>query len=271
MFLITGATGRVGGAVLSRLSGRVPVRPAGRAAGMVPLDIRDAATHGAVLDGVTDLFLMRPPQIARGAEFAPFLDAAASAGVRRVTVLSVKGADTNRILPHHGVEAEVRARGFDWTMIRPADFMQNLETVHRAGIRDRDEIAVPAGRGASAFVDVADVADAVVHVMTHPGHAGRGYAITGPQALDFAAVAAILSAELGRAITYRPPSIPGFVRRQVAAGTPVPMALVMSALYTAQRLGRAAEVTGDLSHLLGRPAGTMADYVARNRALWCRA
>jgi hypothetical protein len=45
---------------------------------------------------------------------------------------------------------------------------------------------------------------------------------------------------------------------------------VMTALYSVQRFGGAAEVTDDLPRLLERPAGALRDYVIRNAALWSR-
>jgi len=274
MILVMGASGRVGGALVRALGGAKDgapgVRPAGRQPGMVPFDLTDPGTFDPALKGVTAVFLMRPPQIARGAAFRPFLDACMDRGIRRMVVLSVKGADANRILPHHAMEQEVMRRPFDWTMLRPADFMQNLETVHRDDIRLHDRIAVPAGRGASAFVDVADLGVAAARVLTDPAHIGRGYALTGPEALDFAQVADVMTEVLGRPIRYQPPGIAGFVRTRMGQGVPLGMALVMTALYTVQRLGKAAEVTDDLRRLLSRPPGDLRAYVARNAHLWDR-
>lgn len=265
-----GASGRVGGALVRALGADVPLRAAGRAPGMVLFDLTDPATFEAALDGVRAVFLMRPPQIAKGAAFRPFLDSCVARGIGRMVVLSVKGADTNRFLPHHEMEAEVMRRPFDWTMLRPADFMQNLETVHRDDIRLRDRIAVPAGRGASAFVDVADLGAVAAKVLTEDGHVGQGYSLIGPEALDFAQVAAVMTRVLGRPIRYDPPSIPRFIHQRMAQGDPLGITLVMTVLYTVQRLGRAAEVTADLPRLLGRPPGDLHAYVARNAGLWAR-
>lgn len=263
-----GASGRVGGALARALDGRVPLRRAGRGAGMTKFDLTDPRTFDAALDGVSSVFLMRPPQIARGAAFRPFLEACMARGIQRMVVLSVKGADRNRVLPHNAMEHEVKIRGFDWTMLRPADFMQNLETVHRDDIRLRDEIAVPAGGGASAFVDVEDVGAAAAQVLVEDGHSGRGYTLTGPEALTFEQVADVLSEVLGRRIRYRPPSVPAFIRSRMAEATPFGMALVMTALYSVQRAGGAAEVTEELPRLLGHPATDLRTYVARASSAW---
>jgi uncharacterized protein YbjT (DUF2867 family) len=271
--LVTGASGRVGGAVAAALRGRAPLRRAMRrpdGPDAVRFDFADPATHDAALDGAGAVFLMRPPAITRGAAFRPFLDAVVRHGIRRVAVLSVRGAERIRVLPHHAMEREVMARDLDWTMLRPSDFMQNLETVFRGDIRDRDEIALPAGGGRSPFVDVADVGAAAAETLLGPGHVRRGYDLTGPEALSFHDVAQTLSTVLGRPIRYRPLSVPRFVWERGRTGTPLPMALVMSALYTAQRLGRAGGPTDDLPRLLGRPATAFADWSREARKAWAR-
>lgn len=268
MLFVMGASGRVGGALVHALNGRIDLRRAGRGPGLTPFDLTAPSSFDAALDGVTSVFLMRPPQITTGAAFCPFLDACVARRIGRMVVLSVKGADSNRILPHYGMEQEVIARPFDWTMLRPADFMQNLETVHRDDIRLRNQIAVPAGRGASAFIDVDDIGSIAALVLMEAGHSEKGYTLTGPEALQFADVAAILTDVLGRPIRYAPPSLIRFIHTRRAQGIPLEMALVMTALYTVQRLGRAAEVTTDLPRLLGRPAGDLRSYVTRNAGLW---
>ncbi|MEX5721920.1 SDR family oxidoreductase, partial [Geodermatophilus maliterrae] len=75
--LVAGATGTVGSEVGRRLAkGRFAVRAGARepqrAAALLPagvpvtrLDLEDAATWAASLDGVRRLFLLRPPDVAR--------------------------------------------------------------------------------------------------------------------------------------------------------------------------------------------------------------
>ncbi len=270
--LVTGATGRVGGAVIRALDGVAPTRAAARdpvaMPGAVRFDFADPATHDAALEGVRAVFLMRPPAITSGAAFEPFLDAVVRAGVRRIVVLSVKGADRIVVLPHHAMEKRVMARDLDWTMLRPADFMQNLEDVHRDAIRERGEIAVPAGRGRSPFVDVEDVAAVAALALTRDGHARRGYPLTGPASIGFDRVAEALTAALGRTIRYRPVSVARFVLERRRAGVPLALAAVMAALYTTQRLGLADGATDDVARLLGRPATGIDAYALRERSVW---
>lgn len=227
-------------------------------------------TFEAALDRIDKVFLMRPPQMAKSAAFVPFLDALKNRGISRVVVLSVMGADTNRLLPHHGLEELVKRMVFDWTMVRPSDFMQNLETVHRRSIVERDEIAVPAGSGTSSFIDVEDVAEVAAKVLTQEGHSGKGYTITGDRALSFADVAEKMSAVLGRRIHYRPVGVLPFIRQQLAEDRGLGMSLVMTALYSVQRFGGASRITDEVLTLSGRSPRRLPDYLRRSAHLWSK-
>ena len=138
----------------------------------------------------------------------------------------------------------------------------------RGGLRCRSEILVPAGNGRSAFVDVVDVAAVAAKTLLEPGHSQRGYTLTGPEALSFHQIAQILSDVLGRPIRYRPPRVLRFIRDQHSEGVPLGMALVMTALYTVQRLGRADGLTDDVLRLLGRPPSDFRSYAERTKAVW---
>ncbi len=138
----------------------------------------------------------------------------------------------------------------------------------RADIRDDGEIWAPAGYGRTSFVDVRDVADAVVRVLTEPGHERRAYTLTGGEAFNMNEVAALLSDVLGRRITYRNPGIPAFLRHIRASGGPIALGLVMIGVYTAARLGWAAAVSPDLEQLIERPPTSLRAFVADYAAVW---
>jgi len=189
--------------------------------------------------------------------------------VEHVVLLSLQGAETNRLVPHATLEAWAWASGLAWTFVRPSFFMQNLLSSHRAEIRDTDEVVVPAGRGATAFVDTQDVAAvAVAALLDQAGHAGRAWTPTGPAALTYDQVAAVLSAELDRPIRYRRPGLPRYVRHARSGGMPWAMVAVTSAIYTVARMDRAAGLTDDVALVTGRPPTGLAAFVHREREAW---
>jgi uncharacterized protein YbjT (DUF2867 family) len=280
--LITGATGNVGRVVLRALTAagtqtRVALRP-GRTGGSRPeagdaiaFDFTDPATWSRAFAGVESMFLVRPPALGNvRRDLLPAVAAARDAGVRHVVFLSLQGADRNRIVPHATVERWLRTSGMRWTFVRPSFFAQNLSTTHAADIRDRDAIIVPAGRGATAFVDTEDVGSVAADALLDPDeHADRAWTITGPRALGYDEVAEILTAELGRPIRYLRPSLPRYLRHaRRELRMPPGMVAVTAAIYTTARLGRAAGLTDDVRRILGRDPVDFAAFAHRERAAW---
>ncbi|MFJ8040450.1 NmrA family NAD(P)-binding protein [Kitasatospora sp. NPDC096147] len=215
MILVIGATAHFGRQTVEALAAagrpvralsRTPER-AGLPAGVevVRGDLAEAATLGAALDGVTELFLVLP----YGLDARPLLDQAVRAGVRQVVFLSSgavvgDGADPQPdvIAAYHArVEREIRATGLDWTFLRlffPA--INSLAWAMQLGAGD--VIRGPHAAAAASLVHERDVAEAAAAVLGASGHAGRVYELTGPQSLTQTEQAAVLGRALGRPLTF---------------------------------------------------------------------
>lgn len=284
--LVTGASGNVGREVVRELMAMdAPVVAAvmdaddearvatqqDRVPEVRPFRFGEPETYGAALADVDRLFLMRPPQIANVRRYLfPMIDAAQAAGVRHCVFLSLLGVERNRLVPHYRVESYLAAGEMPYTFLRPSFYMQNLNTMHRAEIRDDGVIAVPVGKARTSFIDVRDIGAVAAKALAEDGDPGQVYELTGGEALDYHEVADIFTDVLGRSITYTNPSILAFFRRQRAKGAPLKFALVMVGLYTATRLGTADRVTETVARLLGRPPITMRQYVEDYAEAWHR-
>lgn len=151
--LITGATGKQGGAAIdallnspdrSQLTIKALTRntssPASQAltsrgVQMVKGDLLDKAGLVSILSGVDAAFLMTDFMGAGGVETEvkqglTFTDAAKEANVSHVVFTSVQSADRAPEVPHfHSkfqVENKLRDSGLKWTILRPAAFMDNV-------------------------------------------------------------------------------------------------------------------------------------------------
>lgn len=285
--LITGATGNVGLATLRELMKHPDKSRFDVVAGvrdvntwketvtpdkLVILDFTDAGTFDAALSGVGRVLLVRPPQLADvDKQFGPFIDAMKRAGVGQVVFLSLQGVENNSLTPHHKIEKLIVESELPFTFLRPSFFMQNLSTTHRDEIRLRDEIFVPAGNGRTSFVDVRDIgAVAALALTSSTGeHLHKGYELTGSEALTYGEVAAILTTTLGRKITYRDPSVLRFIwQKWRQEGTSLGFTLIMVALYTVSKLGKAAGLTKETERLLKRPPITFRQFAADYRTVW---
>jgi uncharacterized protein YbjT (DUF2867 family) len=280
--LVLGANGNVGAAVASALSsaGR-PTRLALRSPGdadrlperstSVQFDFGDPATWAAAFDGVTSMFLLRPPAIGNvRRDLLPAVAAAQAAGVEHVVFLSLQGAERNRVVPHATVETWLRRSGLSWTFVRPSFFHQNLSTTHAPDIRDHDAIVVPAGAGATAFVDAQDVGAVAAAALLDPqAHHDKAWTVTGPEALTYDQVADILSRVLHRPIHYTRPGLVQYARHaRTQLGMPWGMVAVTSAIYTTARLGLARTLSGDAARVLGRPPTSFEEFAVRERLSW---
>lgn len=274
--LITGATGSVGRPLVQLLlAAGVAVRPASpgpTGADGVRFDFRQPATWPAAFDGVTSMFLLRPPDLARvSRDLMPAVAFGRSVGLRHVVLLSVQGAGLVPVLPHAAAERWLRTSGLSWTFVRPSYFDQNLSGVFAPGICERDEIVVPAGGSRTAFVDAHDVAAVAAAALLRPSaHTGRVHTPTGP-ALTYSEVAGLLSHELGRTISYRPVEPLAFLRHaRGVLGLPTSLAAISTVLHLSARAGLAAFETGDVQAVTGRPPGTFAAFAHRERSVWIR-
>ncbi|MBX3192060.1 MAG: SDR family oxidoreductase [Labilithrix sp.] len=273
--VVTGAAGSVGCEVVRALVARGE-RPCavdlsardvaalhGREVESAGLDYRDHRSFRGVLRGCSTLFLVRPPTIAdMETTLLPLIDAAVAHEVGHVVFLSVVGADTNALVPHHAVEKHLVKSGLSHTLLRPGFFAQNLGASYRSDIADDDRLYLPAGRGRVAFVDIRDVAEAAAAIILDPGaHRGAAYTCTGPEALSFEEAARLITDVIGRPIRYESASIAGYVRHLHHRGLPLDQIAVQTILHVGVRFGQGERIDPTLEMLLGRRPRTLAAYV----------
>ncbi|TFD87013.1 SDR family oxidoreductase [Cryobacterium lactosi] len=278
---VTGATGTVGSAVVTHLlelgqsviagvrdphdADRVP-----RAAEVRKFSFDDAPeTIEQALEGADRLFLMRPPAIADvQTKLFPVIDAAQHRGIRQIAFLSLQGVQVNRNTPHHAVEKYMRSVRSPYTFLRPNFFMQNLSTTYARPIRERGEIFVPAGRSRTAFIDARDVGRAAAATLTHPGHIGKAYTLSGPQSLSYRKVAEVMTDVLGQPIRYDRPGEDAYLAQLAADGAPEDYIAVQKMIHKIVRLNISAFPNRSIHRLTGLPAITLEQFVDDYSDVW---
>lgn len=281
--LVTGASGTVGRHVCARLleagedvraaTRRPTTTERGDEQGLTHMlfDFTDRSTWDAAFDGVTRMFVLRPPQLANvRRDMLPALQAAQRSGVEHMVLLSVQGVESIPMAPHAALERWLRCSGMSWTFVRPSFFMENLIYPHGDDIRDFDAITVPAGGGRTAFVAGSDIGAVAAAALLDPvAHRGQAYTPTGPAALTYHAVAAILGDVLGRPISYPRPGLLRHVRH--ARGDlrmPWPLVALTGVIYTTARLGLADGLTTDVQQVTGRTPESLRSWAARHTEVW---
>ncbi|MEV0825049.1 NAD(P)H-binding protein [Nonomuraea rubra] len=267
VFLVLGAMGKTGRRVAARLraAGKT-VRAASRSS-EVRFDWADPAAWDDAVDGVSAVYVIAPEVPGPAHEFVP---RAVAAGVRRFVLLSGRGADTWGDSPFgldvRSAEEAVRASGVEWSILRPTNFSQNFDEGFFYAPIMAGELALP-GRGiVEPFIDVDDIADVAVALLTEPGHAGRTYELSGPRGLTFGEATVEIARASGRPVRYVELSPEEFVAALVAQGFSPEAARYGREMFDLMRRGVTAEVTDDVHRVLGRPPRDFASYAARAAA-----
>ncbi|MFO0744465.1 MAG: NAD(P)H-binding protein [Myxococcota bacterium] len=280
--LVLGATGLVGSMVATRLAALgVPVRAASReperaraalpGVAAVALDLERPATFAPALAGIQRVFLIaRPGDEAPDVVAAPLIAAMREAGVERVVDLTALGIERAAHAPGlRRAELLLEASGLAFTHLRPSFFMQLFSAGTLAdGLRERGVLAVPAGDARIAFIDASDVADVAVRALTEPGHAGRAYELTGPDALDHAEVARLVGLAAERALRYVALDEAQAAAALGAAGFPPSRVERLLRFYRVVRSGAAATVSPDVERVLGRAPTAFRDFARRHASAW---
>ncbi|WEV27990.1 NAD(P)H-binding protein [Streptomyces sp. 71268] len=266
--LVTGATGNTGGRVVGRLVslGR-PVTAASRGA-TAPAGARgarfdwyDPATHDEALRGADRVYVVPPVGDPDPAPVVlPFLRRARAAGVRRVVLLSssaIRAGDPGVGQVHAALDDLFET----WSVLRPSWFMQNFtgQHPHADSVRGDGVLTTATGTGRVGFVDAEDIAEVAVHALTDDPPPTGDLVITGPEALSYDEVAALLSAVTGRPVSHAPVGFAD-LRDRLAAGLPMEYAAFLAGLDRAIAEGAEEYVTDTVLRLTGRPPHTLREH-----------
>ena len=271
--LVTGATGTVGSDVLRGLSGRegihvrAAVRDKNKAAALagpgVELTLFDYSKPETLAPACRDvdaMFMVSPFASDGVAQSLALLDAARAAGVKHVVKLSVthsvRGTTVGRW--HAAIDDALKKSGMAWTILLPGGFMQNF--IETSAPQPDGGLYLPAGSAKATFIDTRDIAAVAVKALTEPGHRGKEYELSGPEALSYAEVAAIMSEASGRQIRYV--DVPEAAARQSMLDAYLPECLVdvILELNAWSKAGGAMEITSTAADLLGRPATAFREF-----------
>jgi len=265
--LVLGGTGRTGSLVAKNLRTRgLAAQTAARHGADVLFDWDDPATQSAALTGADRIYLVAPvPRVRYAGPVSAFLDLAEGAGVRHVTYLSTyRGDQSPPTMDFRAVELDLMSRdALTHTILRPGWLMQNFAD-HHVPIID-GVITVPAGAGAEAFVDAADIAAVAAETLAHPeDHAGALYTPTGPEALTFARVAEIISEATGQLVRYQDVDRTTWIDAVVTTGfVPADYGVVLDWQTTTVASGNGSRPTDDVYKVTGRRPAGLADFARR--------
>ena len=269
--LITGATGNVGRLLIPNLTSlgadvRALVRDESKAQGLkdagievVVGDLLKPDTLDAAFRGVDKVFLITLPNPNQVIQAQNGIQAAKRTGSPFIVRLS---AGAIREMPgalppisgqHAETDGMLKASGLSYNIIRPHFFMQvtmmAAQTVASEGVV---YMAIKDGR--IGMIDVRDIVNVAVKVLTEDGHEGKTYTLTGPASISFHDVAAALSKALGKQVNYVNVPLEAGRQAMISMGLPKWTADAFGEYMTAFSEGYGDFTTPDVEKVTGHPA-----------------
>ncbi len=281
MIVVTGAGGRLGGAVVEQLLDRLPPQEIGvsttdpaRQAGLTDRGVRvrrgdydDPESLRDAFEGADRVLVVSAPRMgeaALAAHRAAFA-AAQQTGVGRILYTSHVGSDPLSPFPpavtHAATEVLLRDTGTPFTAVRNGFYADTpvrlLQRAVESGV-----LRAPVDAPVSWTVHE-DLAPAIAALLTDPEPLEPVVTLTASEAVDLAALAGVAAEVTGRPVRHQVVGDDEYRDGMVAEGMP-PFAAEMGLnILRASRQGRFGIVDPTLERLIGRPATRITDVVAR--------
>ncbi|MBV8100665.1 MAG: NmrA family NAD(P)-binding protein [Verrucomicrobia bacterium] len=283
--LVSGATGRTGGAAIGTLLEmgkrvRVYVRTNDERAAILRKRGVDIAVGNytniddlrAAMEGIRSAYFLHP--IAPGiiGASAYFAQAAKEAGVTAIvnmSQISARRESTSHAAQDHWISERV----FDWsgvatTHLRPTFFAEWLIYPHFAKeIWAKKKIEFPFENGRHAPIAADDQGRVIAHILANPaGHEGKIYTLHGPVEMNHTEIAAEMSEVLGAKIEYAPTSIEEF-KQKMEQVYKFPPFLAQHLVEVAQnyRDGIFAGTNDVVEKITGTPALSVRAFIEKHR------
>lgn len=279
MIAITGATGQLGHYVIESLMKTVPasqivaiVRNPAKAQVLTAqgitvrqADYGDEAALTSALQGVEKLLLISSSEVGqRAPQHRNVINAAKAADVKFIAYTSLLHADSSPLgLADEHIETEkmLADSGIVYTLLRNGWYTENYLASTPAALEHGVFIGA-AGDGKIASATRADYAVAAARVISEAGHEGKVYELAGDSAWTLTQLAAELTKQSGKPITYQNLSEADFAAALKSVGLPDGLADMLADSDVGASKGGLFDDSKTLSKLIGRPTTTLAESVS---------
>ena len=279
MIAITGATGQLGHYVIESLMKTVPasqivaiVRNPAKAQALAAqgitvrqADYGDEAALTSALQGVEKLLLISSSEVGqRAPQHRNIINAAKTAGVKFIAYTSLLHADKSPLgLADEHIETEkmLADSGIVYTLRRNGWYTENCLASAPAALEHGVFIGA-AGDGKIASATRADDAAAAARVISEAGHEGKVYELAGDSAWTLTQLAAELTKQSGKQVTYQNLSETDFAAALKSVGLPDGLADMLADSDVGASKGGLFDDSKTLSKLIGRPTTTLAESVS---------
>ncbi|EKS7423432.1 SDR family oxidoreductase [Enterobacter ludwigii] len=278
MIAITGATGQLGQLVIKQLLNTVPanqivaiVRNPAKAEALSQQgitvrqgDYADESTMTSALKGVEKLLLISSSEVGqRATQHQNVINAAKAAGVKFIAYTSLLHADKSPLglhVEHVATEKALAESGIPYALLRNGWYTENYLASAPPALEHGVFIGA-AGEGKIASATRADYAAAAAKVISGDGHAGNVYELAGDHAWTLSELAAELSKQSGKNVTYQNMSEADFAAALKGVGLPAGLAEMLADSDVGASKGGLFDDSHTLSKLIGRPTTPLSESI----------
>jgi uncharacterized protein YbjT (DUF2867 family) len=274
--LVIGSSGTVGAEIARLLKSKnQKVARATRSkeldADQVYLDLTTQDGLKSAITGVDKIFMLSPPgHVNQNELLNPVIDEAKKSGIKKIVLMTAMGANADEASPLRKTEIHLQNSGIQFNIIRPNWFMQNFNTYWIQSILNENKILLPVGQAKGSFIDTRDIARVAVELLTSDKFNNQEFDITGPEALNHAEVAEILSKVSDKKITYQDITPSQMYEGLVSAGLPKPYSEFMLMILEFFKLGYSERVTDSVEKITGKRAITFETYAKDYKDSWVK-
>ena len=181
-----------------------------------------------------------------------------------VSEMSIRNTTPSHQQRQHWLGEQALAwSGLPVVTIRPTMFLESFLQLAAPGVRDRNRIELPFGRGKTSPVAAADVAHVVAAVLADPApHLGLVYELTGPVSQGMDGVARELSDALNRDVTYSDISPGEWEQKLKSQRMPDHLTEHLLAMGKLHRSGRYDRRADGVQRVAGRPPMSVREFVS---------
>ena len=279
MIIVTGATGKLGQAIVERLLKNLPsdqvgvsVRDPEKANALQDQGVRvrkgdfgDRESLRSCFEGASQVLVISSNSTGEAVQYhRNAIEAAKAAGAQRVLYTSHMGANpTSPFAPmrvHAATEEILKTSGIAFTSFRNGFYSDSglmlLGDAFKTG-----KIIAPED-GPVSWTTHADLASAAVMALTNDGRLdGLTPPLTASEALDLNAIAEVASKLTGREITRVTVTDAEYRTTMLSRGLPEMQADLFMGLFAASRKGEFAAVDPTLENRLGHPPLSMREFI----------
>jgi NAD(P)H dehydrogenase (quinone) len=286
MYLVTGAAGQLGRAVINNLltTHKVPAakiiaatRDPGKLADLKSkgiearaADFNDEAGLVKAFTGAKRLLVISTDSFEPGVrqiQHGNAVRAAEKAGVEHVLYTSMPKPDTSAVLfapDHLNTEKALAASGLKgWTVLRHNWYAENLFYSLPHALKTGTQYSASA-QGKTPYIARADLARADAAALASDKGGKNIYTLTGAKEYTVDEIAALVSKVTGKALNVVHVPVDGLVQGMVGAGMPEGMAKLFASFDENVAKGGLSGVTGDYKALTGEEPASFESWLAKN-------